>query len=510
MTGSGSLTAAPPRETALALTANFLGPSPAWYKVSVVGFLVLNPVVLILAGPFATGWLLMAEFIYTLAMALKCYPLQPGGLLAVEAVVLGLTTPDAVYQETVLNLPVILLLTFMVAGIYFLKDLLLLVFARVLLGIRSKVALSVFFCAISASLSAFLDALTVTAVIITMAVGFYEAFHKIASGKQFHDDHDATKDHHVVELHREDLERFRGFLRSLTMHGAVGTALGGMTTLVGEPQNLLIGRLVGWEFMQFFLEMAPLSLPVFAVGLLTCAALERTRCFGFGEQMTENVRIVLTGYAATQSHAMSHRLRARLIVQAALVAGLVFGLAFHVAEAGLIGLAVIVLATAFNGVIEVRNLGRAFREALPFTALLVTFFSIVAVIQDQQLFDPVIAWALGFEEHDKAAAFYLASGALSAVSDNVFVATIYITELVERFDAGTISRAAFEELAIAINAGTNLISVATPNGQAAFIFLLTSALAPVIRLSYARMVWMAMPYALVMTSIGLVCLMRLK
>ncbi|MCZ8486168.1 hypothetical protein O9993_14180 [Vibrio lentus] len=39
-----------------------------------------------------------------------------------------------------------------------------------------------------------------------------------------------------------------------------------------------------------------------------------------------------------------------------------------------------------------------------------------------------------------------------------------------------------------INTGTNLPSVATPNGQAAFLFLLTSALAPLIRLSYGRMV----------------------
>ena len=58
-------------------------------------------------------------------MALKCYPLQPGGLLAIEAVVLGLTSPKTVYKETVMNFPVIMLLMFMVAGIYFLKELLL-------------------------------------------------------------------------------------------------------------------------------------------------------------------------------------------------------------------------------------------------------------------------------------------------------------------------------------------------------------------------------------------------
>ena len=56
-----------------------------------------------------------------------------------------------------------------------------------------------------------------------------------------------------------------------------------------------------------------------------------------------------------------------------------------------------------------------------------------------------------------------------------------------------------------VNTGTNLPSVATPNGQAAFLFLLTSALAPLIRLSYGRMVWMALPYTLVLTIVGLLC-----
>ena len=72
-------------------------------------------------------------------------------------------------------------------------------------------------------------------------------------------------------------------------------------------------------------------------------------------------------------------------------------------------------------------------------------------------------------------------------------------------DAGTITRAEFEQLAIAINTGTNLPSVATPNGQAAFLFLLTSALAPLIRLSYGRMVIMAFPYTIVLGGVGLTC-----
>ncbi len=100
------------------------------------------------------GWLLVLEFIVTLAMALKCYPLMPGGLLLGEALLLKMTTPQALYDELVHNFPVIPLLMFMVAGIYFMKDLLLFLFSRLLLGGRSKSMLALMFC----FLSAFLDA----------------------------------------------------------------------------------------------------------------------------------------------------------------------------------------------------------------------------------------------------------------------------------------------------------------------------------------------------------------
>ena len=72
------------------------------------------------------GWVILAEFIFTLAMTFKCHPLPPGGLIALQAVILGLTSTSQVYYEISLNLKVILLLMFMVAGIFFMKDLLLL------------------------------------------------------------------------------------------------------------------------------------------------------------------------------------------------------------------------------------------------------------------------------------------------------------------------------------------------------------------------------------------------
>ncbi len=194
-----------------AFIKNFLGKAPDWYKIAILSFLVINPLVFFFVDPFTAGWLLVVEFIFTLAMALKCYPLQPGGLLAIEAIAIGMTSPEQVKHELVANIEVLLLLVFMVAGIYFMKQLLLFIFTKILIGIKSKTALSVAFCFTAAFLSAFLDALTVIAVVISVAVGFYAIYHRVASGQGGSQTHDHTCDSDVDELTREDLEDYRAF-----------------------------------------------------------------------------------------------------------------------------------------------------------------------------------------------------------------------------------------------------------------------------------------------------------
>ena len=98
------------------------------------------------------------------------------------------------------------------------------------------------------------------------------------------------------------------------------------------------------------------------------------------------------------------------------------------------------------------------------------------------------------------------NGLLSSISDNVFVATVYINEAKAALTNGVIAPHQFELLSVAINTGTNLPSVATPNGQATFLFLLTSSISPLIRLSYGRMVYMALPYTIVLSIIGLLAI----
>ncbi|MGV8074341.1 MAG: sodium/proton antiporter NhaB [Syntrophobacteraceae bacterium] len=492
-----------PKTTGQALKMNFLGESPSWYKLSIIGFLVLNPIIMWSAGSFIAGWVLVAEFIFTLAMALKCYPLPPAGLLALESVILGMARPNIVYDEVARNLPVILLLMFMVAGIYFMKELLQYLFTRILLGIRSKILLSLLFCGVGAFLSAFLDALTVTAVVISVAYGFYDVYHRFLSVEKAHILQAFAGYSGIDVSFHNDLENYRGFLRNLMMHAAVGTALGGVTTLVGEPQNLLVACVMGWNFGEFFVRVAPVSIPVFVAGLITCALLEKFRILGYGFQMPDFVRTLIEQSAKDDVKTISKKRYAGLFIQGGVGCLLIICLGFHLAEVGLIGLMAIILLTAMNGITEEHRIGRAFEEALPFTALLIVFFVIVAVIHEQHLFAPVIDFVMTLQGKEQLVAYYLANGVLSAISDNVFVATVYITETANAFADGRISREQFDLLAVSINTGTNIPSVATPNGQAAFLFLLTSALAPLIRLSYGEMVKLALPYTISMTGVGL-------
>ena len=485
-----------------AFVKNFLGSSPDWYKLTILTFLVVNPLVFFFVSPFIAGWMLVAEFIFTLGMALKCYPLQPGGLLALEAIFIGMTHPDHVKAEVLANFEVILLLMFMVAGIYFMKQLLLLAFTKLLVSLRSKVLLSLAFCVSAAFLSAFLDALTVIAVIISVAMGFYGVYHKVASGGKFTDPTDITNDDKIGDR-KETLEQFRAFLRSLMMHAGVGTALGGVMTMVGEPQNLIIAEAANWNFKEFFFRMAPVTVPVFLCGVLTCILVEKFKLFGYGAKLPEQVLNVLIEFDRATTKKLTKQERMKLFIQAIAGVWLVIALAFHLGSVGLIGLSVIVFVTAFCGVTSEHEIGKSFQESLPFTALLVVFFTVVAVIIDQKLFGPIIHYVLSAEENVQLTLFYIFNGLLSAISDNVFVATVYINEAKNALAANLIPLHQFEMLAVAINTGTNLPSVATPNGQAAFLFLLTSSLAPLINLSYGRMVYMALPYTIVLSIVGL-------
>ena len=353
----------------------------------------------------------------------------------------------------------------------------------------------------AAFLSAFLDALTVTAVLITVFVALYGVYEKVHSNFNV-TDFDDNKLNDSRQMGGDALKEFRAFIRSLVMHGVVGTALGGVTTMVGEPQNLLIAEVMSWTFVEFAANMAHVTIPVFFAGLVTLVVVEHFKWLGYGTKLDPNIRDILKGYLHKQDEKRTQKDKYALVIQSISALLLIYGLATHIMQPGLIGLSLLVFVTALTGITEEHRIGKAFEESLPFVSLLVIFFVIVSMIEELHLFKPVIEMVLALPIDAQPKAFFLANGLLSAISDNVFVATIYIKEVEAAFEAGRMSQEHFDALAIAINTGTNLPSVATPNGQAAFLFLLTSALAPAIKLGYMRMVVMALPYTIVLTIVG--------
>ena len=140
----------------------------------------------------------------------------------------------------------------------------------------------------------------------------------IISDKYFDDSsHDIHNDLTVDSLKIEELEEFKSFLRQLIMHGAVGTALGGVCTIVGEPQNLLIANIADWDFIEFFLYMAPVTMPVFVTGLIVCYCLEKFKLAGFGSELPENIRIIFSDYAKYEKeiNKNDNKKKAELIVE---------------------------------------------------------------------------------------------------------------------------------------------------------------------------------------------------
>src|SRR5690606_4168202 len=135
-------------------------------------------------------------------------------------------------------------------------------------------------------------------------------------------------------------------------------------------------------FVEFYIHVAPVSVPVLIVGLLTTAVLEKFRIGGYGVELPTAVRGILEAYDDEQTRKLTRIDIFKLWAQAAVAVFLIIALATHIAEVGVIGLAVIVLATAFTGITDEHSIGHAFQEALPFTALLVVFFSVVAVIHE--------------------------------------------------------------------------------------------------------------------------------
>src|SRR5690606_40017219 len=93
-----------------------------------------------LGGPVHRRLVAGPGFLLPAANGVEVFPPAAGGLLAIEAIAIGMASPETVFHEAQANFEVILLLIFMVAGIYFLKNMLLYTFTNDRVKTRAKIA----------------------------------------------------------------------------------------------------------------------------------------------------------------------------------------------------------------------------------------------------------------------------------------------------------------------------------------------------------------------------------
>ena len=152
--------------------------------------------------------------------------------------------------------------------------------------------------------------LTVTAVLIAVAVGFYSLYQ----------DNKASLESDDIN---QETEEFKRFLRNLLMHGAVGTALGGVSTIVGEPQNLLIGSVAGWDFIEFLKECCPF-LYQFYFWNIYLLLIEKFKIIGYGAELSPKIRNIINDYGAREDAERTSAQKTKLIIQFLVALVLIF------------------------------------------------------------------------------------------------------------------------------------------------------------------------------------------
>ena len=231
----------------------------------------------------------------------------------------------------------------MVAAIYFLREMLVYTFTKLLVRVQSRSLLAFLFVATGAILSVFLDAFTVLAVIITVAGGFYAVYHRVASGKSDQEEvHDASTDGQIGDLHRSDLDAFGAQCRSssmicrsrITTIGGFGDAGG------GEPDSSAEASGLGNRSTSPARWWSVITAGNRPTGRRRRA--QRFAWFGYGSPVPPAVRQVLLDFERRESARMTPRHKHVIVsVQVIVAILLVIALAFHVAEIGVIGLAII-------------------------------------------------------------------------------------------------------------------------------------------------------------------------
>ena len=168
-----------------------------------------------------------------------------------------------------------------------------------------------------------MDALTVTAVLISVTLGFYKIFEK------------NFKENRISEL---EFDQGKAFLRDIIMHGAVGTALGGVCTIVGRTSKFINCYQSKLGFYGVLLENGSsnnASIVFWPIKLCLNREVKNFLVMALNYHILEELKLLIMLRKLEQKRTPLQKLH--LIIEAVLGICLIFALAFHVAQVGIIG-----------------------------------------------------------------------------------------------------------------------------------------------------------------------------
>ncbi len=204
--------------------------------------------------------------------------------------------------------------------------------------------------------------------------------------------------------------------------------IGGMATLIGDPPNILIGSAANLSFMDFVLNMTPISIVIMAVFLVGVHFLSGKKLHA-SEDAMHRVMNFNEGEAITDTKLLKQSLSVLTLVILGFIVGHPFGL--EPGTIAMFGAALLLLLYNFgrNAEEQSHTVHNAFGEVEWVTIFFfVGLFILVAGVEHAGLLELMAAELLTFTGGDLAATAVVilwSSAILSAVLDNIpYVATM--------------------------------------------------------------------------------------
>ncbi len=292
----------------------------------------------------------------------------------------------------------------------------------------------------------------------------------------------------------ERLDRRDQLLGFLLIEGLL-TNVGGLLTLISSVPNIIVGTTAGIGFVTFFLKAAPYVVVATAVTLWMGARLFGIRRLGKGERKTAIAQVaVFDENDGIESRGFFHFGAIMLVLFILFIAGA----SFEGWAIGKLGMGFVAMSFGVLMLVRYKSEAHTFYEAVDWDLILFFCFLFVTIhaMEEAQVlaligrgFAPII----GMGEMLGGGAVLLVSAVASSVTDNIPLAAM-LAKILSSPDFAT---PADSPLWWSVIFGANLGGNLTPIGSASTLVAVTIMHKQKLKMSFARFVTLALPYACV-------------